>query len=289
MKVLSFGEILWDVYPDEKHIGGAPLNFAAHLSKHGAEVYMLSALGKDALGVEAQAKLKERDILDEYVSFLEDKTTGKCLVSLDENAVPSYNLLQNVAYDYIDCKKVKGTFDVLYFGTLALRSEYNYHALQELLQNNDFANVFVDVNIRPPFYSKEAVLFSIQNATILKISLEELPIISELLEINQFEDYKAFAKQLAETFDHLNCIIITLGSDGAYVFECKKCAEYACAGKKVQVASTVGAGDSFSAAFLYQYLQKNDIKFCLEYATKVAGFVVSKYAAVPDYNKNDFI
>ena len=123
MKILSFGEILWDVYPDKKYIGGAPLNFAAHSAKQGEEVYMLSAVGQDALGTDALSQLKSWGINCKYVAALADKPTGACNVTLDVNSVPKYDLLQNVAYDYVDGNSVNEDFDVLYFGTLALRGE----------------------------------------------------------------------------------------------------------------------------------------------------------------------
>ncbi|MBQ7896983.1 MAG: carbohydrate kinase [Clostridia bacterium] len=285
MKILSFGEILWDVYPDESYIGGAPLNFAAHLKKHGEEVYMLSALGEDSLGERARHVLEEWGINVEYVSVLKDKETGKCLVTLDENSLPSYNLLYDVAYDFIDSGVVTENFDVLYFGTLALRSVGNLNSIKALLEKGVFGEVFVDVNIRPPFYSKESVELAINNATILKVSLEELYEVASLLDMKESEDYKAFAKELKKKNPRLKCIIITLGADGAYALEH---GEYYCPAEKACVVSTVGAGDSFSASFLHKYLKGNNVKDCLKYASRVAGFVVSHSAAVPDYNVEDF-
>ena len=137
---------------------------------------------------------------------------------------------------------------------------------------------------------KEAsVAFCITNATILKVSSEELPIIADLLSIDSNINYKEFARLIKERYSNLRIIVITLGADGAYCYDCRKGEEYSCESQKVEVASTVGAGDSYSAAFLYQYSRKTDIKFCLEYASKIAGYVVSKYDTVPDYNINDFL
>ncbi|MBP3706826.1 MAG: carbohydrate kinase [Clostridia bacterium] len=289
MKILSFGEILWDIYPDKKYIGGAPLNFAAHLAKHGEDVYMLSSLGKDHLGKEALAKLKKWNINTDYVKICDKKDTGKCLVTLDENAVPSYDLIQDAAYDYIDCDNIDKEFDVLYFGTLALRNKYNMDSLSKLLKDKSFNDIFVDINIRTPFYSCESVVFCLKNATILKISLEELPIIADLLSLDNTIEYNEFVRILKGKYSNLKTIIVTLGADGAYCYECKRDDEYRCESEKIKIASTVGAGDSFSAAFLYQYFKKTDIQLCLKYAAKIAGYVVSQYDAVPDYNVNDFL
>ena len=138
MRLLAFGEILWDVYPDKKFLGGAPLNFAAHLAKHGEDAYMVSALGADELGTEALRQLERWNVHTDYVAQNAQKETGKCLVTLDERSIPSYNLLQDVAYDRIDGAGIAGNFDVLYFGTLALRSEENFKTLKEIRVNHFF-------------------------------------------------------------------------------------------------------------------------------------------------------
>lgn len=289
MKVLSFGEILWDVYPDKKCLGGASLNFGAHLAKHGEDVYMLSALGRDSLGEEAVMQLKAWGMKDTYVTILDAKETGKCLVTLDEQSIPSYNLLSDVAYDYIRCDTVSDAFDVLYFGTLALRGAYNYNSLNAFLASHHFENVFVDVNIRAPFYSAETVTFAANHATIIKVSLEELPVVCDLLNIDRTVDYQAFAKLLADRFAGLKLVIITLGKDGAYAYSCTAEKGYFGASQKVGVVSTVGAGDSFSAAFLHKYMQGKDVQSCLEYANKVACKVVSEMDAVPEYTLEEFI
>lgn len=282
-KLLAFGEILWDVYPTEKFLGGASLNFAAHFVKFGHKAEMLSALGADALGEEARDQLKEWNLGDRYVSALTDRETGKCLVTLDENSIPTYDLLNDVAYDRISAKGIGEDFDVLYFGTLALRGEYNFASLNALLAEKTFGEIFVDVNIRPPFYSEQTVRFDCTKATLLKISLEELPVVARLLGV-ETTDYQVFAHALKEKFANLRCIVITLGGDGAYALNCRNGESAFCSAKKVEVASTVGAGDSFGAAFLSEYLQGTPLSACLETASRLAAYVVSQTAAVPDYD-----
>lgn len=286
MKALSFGEILWDVYPNKKCLGGAPLNFAAHFAKQGGESYMLSALGDDELGKAALKKLSDWEVSSEYISVLKNRPTGRCVVTLNKQSVPSYDILQDVAYDHIPLKPVSDSFDLLYFGTLALRSNENFAILKRLIKENHFPEILVDVNVRAPFCSKASVQFSVKNATVLKISTEELPIVAEYLGIFHLTDYKHFAKELATFNPNLKCIVITRGADGAYSLECETGKEYNSPAVKSNVVSTVGAGDSFSAAFIYWYLQRKNIQFCLDYAAKIAAYVVSEYDAVPDYKIN---
>ena len=128
MKVLAFGEVLWDVYPDSEHIGGAPLNFAAHFRKCGGDSSIITAVGKDKLGDKTVAEIGKMGIDTGFISRV-DFETGKCIVTLDENHIPTYNLLGNVAYDYISAPDLSGErCDVLYFGSLSLRNENNRKA-----------------------------------------------------------------------------------------------------------------------------------------------------------------
>lgn len=284
MKILSFGEVLWDIYPDRKRLGGAPLNFSAHFAKHGGQAYVLSAVGNDELGSDTLRMIADWGVHTDYISVRKDYPTGRCLVTLDDQSVPTYDLLQDMAYDHISCDRLTDSFDLLYFGTLALRNPENMEAVKRLIKEYHFPQILADVNIRPPFSSKESVQFSVQNATVLKVSTEELPVIAEYLGAAHLTDYADFAKELAKQYQQLNCILITRGADGAYALDCKTGKEYSCPAVKSQVVSTVGAGDSFAASFVYWYLQNKDIADCLVSAAKVAGFVVSKYDAVPDYN-----
>ncbi len=284
MKLLAFGEVLWDVYPDDRFIGGASLNFAAHCAKHGIKSYILSSVGDDALGEVTLQTLAQYDLQTDYVSVLPDKQTGKCLVTLDENSIPSYNLLTDVAWDDIRCQSAaKDTFDVLYFGTLALRSPINQKNLKELLKSNSFGDIFVDVNIRPPFYSAESVRFALENGTIVKISDEEFPTVAAVLGIPYTDDQAENARSLAKLFPNIRLLLITLGSKGALVLDTTDGKLYTQPAAQAQPMSTVGAGDSFGAAFLAKLSAGAPIDCCLKYATEVAALVVSRYEAIPDY------
>ncbi len=281
MKLLAFGEILWDVFPNKSCIGGAPLNFAAHAAKQGSEAYIMSALGVDALGKDAFAFLKDKNINAKYV-ITSRYETGKCLVSLDEKGIPHYNLLSDVAWDDIE-GEIKEDFDIFYFGTLALRSEKNLNTVKDILKENSFKEIFVDLNIRPPFYSSKTVAFAAENATILKISDEELNVFLKEVGLPFEEAPEKAAEIILEKYDNLKLIIITLGEKGAFCFNVTENKTYKTEAVKTEVASTVGAGDSFSASFICEYMKDSDIDTCLAFASKVAAFVVSKTEAIPEY------
>ena len=284
MRLLAFGEILWDVFEDARHIGGATLNIAAHFSLHGGASFIISALGDDELGKDALRITRDFGINDSFITIHKDMPTGESIVALTNEGIPTYRITENVAYDYIKTDSVlTKEEDVLYFGTLALRGEHNRKALTSLIYRADFSEIFADVNLRAPFIFKDSILIALQHATILKISDEELPTLSTLA-LGAEYDYKKAAKILGSNFDNLKIIIITRGDKGAYLLNTQDGKEYEIAAKKTSVASTVGAGDSFSASFLYHYTKGESIENCLDYATRVSSFVVSVPEAVPKYD-----
>ena len=285
MRILSFGEIIWDVYgPKERTLGGAPLNFAAYAAMTGAEVFLASAVGDDAIGREALDNIRALGVDCRYVST-SDKVTGQCLVTLGEGGIPSYKILEDVAYDAVDMPdKLFSDFDAIAFGTLALRTRENRDVLERVLKNNKFSEVYTDLNIRPPFYSVESVKFCLENATVVKISDEELPIVTDLL-LGKNIDVAEAAQLILEAFSGIKLLVITCGADGAYCFESGKPQPSFVPSVPTTVVSTVGAGDSFGAVFLSRYLSGSNIHSALEEAAAVASFVVSNKDSIPDGSK----
>ena len=278
MKILSFGEIIWDVYENESFIGGAPLNLAAHCSKQGAGSFMLSSVGNDDLGKDALEIVKSFNVKTDFVSINKEKETGKCIVTLNENGVPSYNVLTDVSYDYIKAPdNINETeFDFFCFGTLALRSKENLETVKSILENSNVRKVYCDINIRPPFFSDETILFALSNANIIKISDEEMHFVTDACGLKELDD-------IAEKYNNLEFILFTQGENGATVYDCKNKKTYFENAPKVEVASTVGAGDSFGATFICEYFKTNDTEKSLKKATEISAFVVSKKEAIPEY------
>lgn len=282
MKILAFGEILWDVFGDKKEIGGAPFNFAAHMSKLGADCYMASALGNDELGREANINVSQLGIKNNFISVLE-KPTGYCQVTLDGNT-PNYELVGDVAYDYIPKRIINEAFDAFYMGTLAQRSDISRSTLNTLLNELKVKEVFFDINIRQKYYSKEIIEGSLFHATILKISREEMNVFN-LLSICNADKTELLCISLSEKYKKLKLILITLDKDGAMLFDCTN-KEFIYSKKpQSKVVSTVGAGDSFSACFLYNYLNVVNKKDCLDRAVTLSDYVVTKLGAIPEYEQ----
>ena len=275
MKLTVFGEILWDLFDDNKKIGGAPFNFGAHCSKLGHDVYVVSAVGDDELGLLAVNEAEKLNVNTDNILVVPFKT-GRCIVTLN-NGTPSYNLVKDVAYDNIPLPdKSCFTADAFYFGTLAQRSEVSQSTLNELLKGN-YREVFFDINIRQNYYTDEMIDTSLKATTIFKISREEIGV----LKINGTNE--EICKVLKEKYPNLKLIIVTLDCDGAFVFDTKNDKFYYSKKPNCKVVSTVGAGDSFSACFLSNYLANIEISECLNRASLLSEYVVTQLGAIPDY------
>ena len=284
MKILSFGEIIWDVYEDKSCIGGAPFNFAAHCARLGAESYLLSAVGDDELGSQAVKIARGFGIKDDYIEIIKGKPTGRCLVTLDENKVPNYDIVKDSAYDYIQFDKgiENNNFDVFCFETLIQRSENNVETIKEILKKVKFKEIFCDLNIRKPFYNEKNIRLCLENASIVKISREEIPVVTNTVFGSEITDCAEASKLFSLYYKNINIIIITLDCDGAYVYDSEDKKEYYHACEKVRVVSTVGAGDSFSAAFVSEYMSGGNVESALDKAVKLSAYVVSHAQAVPE-------
>ena len=240
---LAFGEVLWDVYPEKKTLGGAALNFAAHFALKGGSARLISAVGDDRLGQQALCEIQRLSVDTRFVSVLPGRKTGRCDVTLDGNAVPKYDLIPDTAYDRIPAEGVDDTrCDVFYFGTLALREGRNTASLRQLLARISGLK-FCDLNLRAPYYGRDVIRFCLENADIAKISLEELPEVLRALDMPCIADTplqaEAALSSLARRFNNLRLILLTCGADGAAVLDCKAARMFRCNAVKTQDRKSV--------------------------------------------------
>ena len=281
--VLSFGEVLWDLFPDSRVIGGAPFNFAAHLSKLGAEVAFVSAVGQDDLGDAAAEQVRLMGMTDAYVTRLAEYATGFCKVTL-ENGTPSYDLKRDVAYDHIPVPaKLPKAVDALYCGTLASRMEDSFATLKNLLAEVETREVFFDVNIRGKDWSAELLRTVLPYTTVLKFSREESAVLAGALGITGEDLCAAMCRALATEYPKLKQILVTLDKDGSFVYITEEDRILYSPKPGSKAISTVGAGDSFSACYVYNLLTGADTETCLTRATALSDYVVTQLGAVPEY------
>ena len=286
-KIVGLGEALWDCLPDGKKLGGAPANFAYHAGQFGFDTLAVSALGEDALGEETIAALEEHKL--NYLMPRIPYPTGTVQVTLDEQGIPTYNIREGVAWDNIpftpEIEEVAKTCQAVCFGSLAQRSVVSRETIGKFLDAtpSDCVKIF-DINLRQSFFIKEIIEASMRRCNILKINDEELVVVSRMFELPDLDEEKR-CKQLIKDYN-LDILVLTCGTNGSYVFTADK--SYYQPTPKVEVADTVGAGDSFTGSFCAALLKGKSIPEAHELAVKVSAFVCTQYGAMPTLPK-DFL
>lgn len=286
--VVGMGEALWDVLPEGKKIGGAPANFAYHVSQFGLNSRVVSAVGDDKLGMEILDNFREKKLntMVEIVPY----PTGTVQVELDNEGVPCYDIKEGVAWDNIPYTPAledlaKHTTAVC-FGSLAQRSVVSRETINRFLDAMPAENTLkiFDINLRQGFYTKEILCNSFQKCNILKINDEELVTVSRMFGYPGIDLQDKCWILLAKY--NLKMLILTCGVNGSYVFTPGTVSFVET--PKVQVADTVGAGDSFTATFVAALLKGMPIGEAHKLAVDVSAFVCTQNGAmpvIPDYLK----
>lgn len=280
--VVGMGEALWDVLPEGKKIGGAPANFAYHVSQFGLPSCVVSAIGDDALGKEIIENFTSKGLVQLIAEV--PYPTGTVQVEIDQTGIPLYDIKENVAWDNIPYTEhldalAKRTKAVC-FGSLAQRNvvsrETINHFLDTMPKDDDSLIVF-DVNLRQGFYNKEILCKSMQNCNILKINDEELITVSRMFGYPGIDLQDKCWILLGKY--NLKMLILTCGINGSYVFTPGNVSFQPT--PKVEVADTVGAGDSFTAAFIASILKGKSVTEAHTIAVKTSAYVCTQKGAMP--------
>lgn len=279
--IVGLGELLWDVYPDHETFGGAPANFACHCQSLGADTSIVSAVGKDVRGLRALQFLSTRAIDASGIAQLEDAPTGEVLVTLDQAAKPAYEICLGAAWDAIPWSvrlgELAAAADAVCFGSLGQRSVPSREAIRRFLEQTSAACLRVfDVNLRHPHYTEEIVVNSLSAANVLKLSDEELPVLAAWLDLVGSAETKLRA--LVDRFG-LRLAILTCGAQGALMLTPEE-SSFA-APPPLEVVSTVGAGDAFTAAAVTGMLRGEPLGEINRRANAIAAYVCSRQDAVP--------
>jgi fructokinase len=286
-QVTCFGEILWDIFPNHKKIGGAPLNVALRLHSFGIQTNIVSRIGNDNNGREILEYLKQKGLLEPSIQIDENFKTGCVEVTLDSKGAASYKIETTVAWDNIETnemtEKLVRASDAFIFGSLACRSEKTKETLFKLLEYASY-KVF-DVNLRRPFYSMELLLDLMNKANLIKCNDDELN------EICQSQNNKSVSleeqiKFIAE-LTHTDQICVTRGKNGAVLYANRQ--YFYQGGYEVKVEDTVGAGDSFLAALVANLLEEEQLNYTLQFACAVGSLVASKKGANPDLSELEIV
>lgn len=280
--VVGLGELLWDLFPSGKQLGGAPANFAYITSLLGDKGIPASRLGQDALGENAIHRLRELDLPTEFIQKDADHPTGTVKVEVDRTGQPRFEISESVAWDFLawtpQWQKLAQQADAVCFGSLAQRSEQSRTTVRRFLSalRKDTVRVF-DVNLRQNFYTVEILAESMKLATVVKLNHEELPKIMRSFELeNRGEEDSA--RQLL-SLHGMKLVCVTRGNGGSLLVSADERSEHP--GFKVKVADTVGAGDAFTAALVHGYLRGTPLAQINEAANRVGAWVASQSGATP--------
>lgn len=280
--VIGMGEALWDVLPDGKKIGGAPANFSYHVSQFGLPGLAISAIGDDPLGAELVKNFDEKKV--NYHLATVPYPTGTVQVELDAAGVPQYEIKENVAWDNIpdteELHALAANTKALCFGSLAQRNIVSRNTINAFLnaipKENEPLIVF-DINLRQGFYTAEIIENSMKACNILKINDEELVTVSRLFGYPGIDLQDKCWILLGKY--NLKMLILTCGINGSYVFTPGKVSFLPT--PMVEVADTVGAGDSFTAAFIASILKGKSVEEAHHKAVETSAFVCTQHGAMP--------
>ena len=280
-KVAGIGEILWDLLPGGKQLGGAPANFAYHAQSLGATSYPVSAVGDDALGKEIIEHLNVIDLETKYIELDRMHPTGTVEIKLDENGKPDFTIHKDVAWDYISFQphinELAAGLDALCFGSLAQRSEISRESIKKMIESTpaDCLRIY-DINLRQDYYNANLIEESLNQANCFKLNEDEFPIVADMFAISGNEN--EILDELLSIFE-LKIIALTKGSEGSVLYTRDELSYVK--SSEVDVVDTVGAGDAFTAALGVGLLKRFPLKIIHEQATRLSAYVCTQNGATP--------
>jgi fructokinase len=283
---ICYGEILWDVLPDGPQPGGAPLNVAYHLNKLGVQTSLVSKIGKDANGQKLENLLDDWGIKKHLLQTDTEHPTSQVIAKMNNGNEVSYEIIFPVAWDFIS--ESKNIIDQLkpstyfVFGSLASRNDVSRRTLMELLES-DAIKVF-DINLRPPFITRDLLGQLLHKADIVKFNQAELEMVQSFFR----GSFGKESEQIRFIQEHFNVpeIIVTKGEFGASYYKNDKA--YHAAGREVKVRDTIGSGDSFLAAFIANHYRGVSPEIILRNAIAMGGFIATKKGGCPDYKIREY-
>lgn len=287
IKIVCFGEVLWDNLKDGRRLGGAPLNVCYHLNKRGIPSAIVSQVGNDENGRDILAEIDVLSVNRDYCYISNDKPTSTVEVHIEGDKI-NYEIVEEVAWDHIpfseDLASLVNNAEVLLYGSLVTRNEVSRNTLMQLLPHAKF-KVF-DVNLRAPFYSKERIETLIKVSNLLKMNEDELEVLCDWWGIEVNDDAQRL-KAILKKFESLQEIILTKGGDGASY--CSRTKYVSAPAKKIEVDDTIGSGDAFLATFLASKILGKTIPDALEDAINISGYIATKPGACPPYEVKELI
>jgi fructokinase len=290
VKIAAFGELLWDLLPNGKVLGGAPANFIYRINSFGDEGTLLSKVGNDKAGREAREALKRLGVSDENIQTDYEFPTGSVRVKIDEKGNPDFNIITDVAYDHIEINaEMMDAFsqaDCVCFGTLVQRYGISKNTLRELIHESSEVVKFLDINLRKKCYTATTIEDSLRMTNILKTNDDELLITKELLGL-KYDNLKELAQETIEKYN-LDILLCTLGSNGAFCLTNEDIFHYD-PGYQISLGDTVGSGDAFSAGFVHYYMNGFPIEEALRYGNAAGALIATTTGATAPISKEEIL
>jgi fructokinase len=280
--VVGLGELIWDLLPEGKQLGGAPSNFAYISRLLGDSAVVASRTGADAFGVEARARLERMGISTAYLQGDGAHATGTVNVRIDEHGEPHFAVNENSAWDYLELtplwQELAARADAVCFGTLGQRNPHARATITRFLQltRADALRVF-DVNLRHSFFDAGMLTTSLALSNVVKFNTEELSVAARMLAIEARDD-RSIARKLLELFG-VELVAVTRGARGSLLVTKERAVEHA--GFPVRVADTIGAGDAFTAALTHFRMRRAPLEQINDAANRLGSWVASQSGATP--------
>ena len=290
-RVVAIGEVLWDIFGNQFRLGGAPLNFAAHLSRLGHRATLVSAVGADKLGVDAKREISRLGLEDSVLPTVAGFPTGTAAVDLSDSAQPHFTIHRPAAYDALELsdEQLQGLSAQdprwVYFGTLFSFVRSARSTLERLLAALPSTRRFYDVNLRSGCYTAPLVADLLAKAHAVKLNEQELETIGCLLDVPR-DGMESFCRAGSARYGW-EAVAVSLGARGCAIWVGGAYAE--ADGLPIQVSDTVGAGDAFSAAFLHGLILGWQAGTIAEFANRVGAIVASRPGAIPEWNLDEVL
>jgi fructokinase len=281
--LVGVGEVLWDMLPTGRQMGGAPANFICHARALGSKATLVSRVGSDSLGKEILSRLEGLGVTTDAVGVDPHLPTGTVSVEVSADGQPKFTIRSDVAWDAIEASdpalRAAQRCDAICFGTLALRSEPSRQAILRIVDQAPRSALRVlDINMRPPFVEKEIIAQALAHADVLKLNDDELSVLAQMFVLTE-QSVTGRLAELSARFS-LRLIALTRGAAGSVLWPAEgRPSDHP--GFKVNVVDAVGAGDSFTAAMILGYFRGWDLDQINDRANKVAAFVCSQPGATP--------
>ncbi|HET8637613.1 MAG TPA: carbohydrate kinase [Acidobacteriaceae bacterium] len=286
MRVISIGEVLWDVIGDREFLGGAPLNFSICAQRLGNEAALVSAVGADARGARALKSIRAHGIRTEFIHTLSDHPTGTAVATMDASGSAAFQIIRPAAYDFpgLDDSALRKIADArpdwIYFGTLAQTAPDNKALLHRLIDAVPAARRFYDMNLRDGQWSLELVRRLSELATVVKLNESEAETLFRMTHVAEKFSMDEFCRYWSQAHDN-ELICVTLGERGCAVWTGGALRMFP--GVAVNVVDTVGAGDAFSAAFLHGFHLGWPMERVAAFANELGALVAARAGATPEW------